>query len=170
MSASSGNKDDSQAQAGEQVREENLVEDAAMDMDGLRELGMSQLHEELWSLRAPDVARAYHEVVEKFWPQVNQEINSMDVQRENFNDQAIPLSFSHSLLKSELSYQKQGKIPIDPSACVALSKTLELFVMELTLHAYHSPTALSTPTKLTKEELKNAIRRNEVYDFLVDHT
>ncbi|RYH18095.1 hypothetical protein EON65_27610 [archaeon] len=80
---------------------------------------------------------------------MKQEIDNIDVHLENFNDQAIPLGFSHSLLKSELAHQKQGRLPIDPSACVALSKTLELFVMEFTLHAYNSPTPQSTATKLT---------------------
>lgn len=42
----------------------NAVEEVPMDTGMQNEPGISHFHEELWALRASDVARAYHEVIE----------------------------------------------------------------------------------------------------------
>lgn len=115
------------------------------------------------------------------WQSIQEEVENLP-DNEDYNQPAVPLHLTQKILQEEadfmgfpsstssLSGQQVMDGPhldtADKSACAALSKLCEMFVLEFTHRATHMRENNAT---LTKEDFKNVIKTTEIYDLFLDH-
>eukprot|EP01039_Chlorochromonas_danica_P000965 gene965-1047_t len=127
-----------------------------------------RLHADLWQAKQESIGCADDALNKIFWPQVMEEIRHIDVHRENFAEQAIPIDLTHEVLVEEGLHQS-NTIPVDPSACCTLSKACEVVVLELALLALQMGRA-DNKWRIKKEDVIAALRSHEDFDILMDHS
>ncbi|CAM9391880.1 unnamed protein product [Ectocarpus sp. 6 AP-2014] len=100
----------------------------------------------------------------KFWAEQMQEMNVLEIGTEqdfkNHND--LPLARIKRIMKSDEDVRM-----ISAEAPVLFAKACEMFILELTLRSWCYSEKNKRRT-LQKEDIQAAIRKTEIFDFLVD--
>ena len=104
------------------------------------------------------------EALERFWNEQNLEMNALEVGTEqdfkNHND--LPLARIKRIMKSDEDVRM-----ISAEAPVLFAKACEMFILELTLRSW-SYSENNKRRTLQKEDIREAIQRTDIFDFLVD--
>ena len=99
-----------------------------------------------------------------FWMEQMQEMERLEVGSEqdfkNHND--LPLARIKRIMKSDEDVRM-----ISAEAPVLFAKACEMFILELTLRSWFYSEKNKRRT-LQKEDIQTAIRKTEIFDFLVD--
>eukprot|EP01036_Dinobryon_divergens_P028514 gene28513-37468_t len=111
----------------------------------------------------------------KLWSKINNEIEQIPTERENFFDQAVGLNVVHELLQEEHGLtsskknSKNGSViqVINKDAVMVTAKACEMLVLDLTLRALHNMNEHGQKT-LSKSDILDAISTTEVYDIFDD--
>ena len=100
----------------------------------------------------------------QFWAQQQDEMERLEVGSEqdfkNHND--LPLARIKRIMKSDEDVRM-----ISAEAPVLFAKACEMFILELTLRSWFYSEKNKRRT-LQKEDIQTAIRKTEIFDFLVD--
>ncbi|CAM9341495.1 unnamed protein product [Ectocarpus sp. 4 AP-2014] len=100
----------------------------------------------------------------KFWAEQMQEMNVLEIGTEQdfktHND--LPLARIKRIMKSDEDVRM-----ISAEAPVLFAKACEMFILELTLRSWCYSEKNKRRT-LQKEDIQAAIRKTEIFDFLVD--
>ncbi|CAM9402126.1 unnamed protein product [Discosporangium mesarthrocarpum] len=100
----------------------------------------------------------------KFWGDQMQEMNDLEIGTEqdfkNHND--LPLARIKRIMKSDEDVRM-----ISAEAPVLFAKACEMFILELTLRSWCYSEKNKRRT-LQKEDIQTAIKKTEIFDFLVD--
>ena len=100
----------------------------------------------------------------QFWQQAYAEIQALQNQTEhdfkNHND--LPLARIKRIMKSDEDVRM-----ISAEAPVLFAKACELFILDLSIRSWNY-SQLHKRRTLQKEDVKEAIQRTDIFDFLVD--
>eukprot|EP00616_Rhizochromulina_sp_CCMP1243_P019115 CAMPEP_0118973472 /NCGR_PEP_ID=MMETSP1173-20130426/10183_1 /TAXON_ID=1034831 /ORGANISM="Rhizochromulina marina cf, Strain CCMP1243" /LENGTH=143 /DNA_ID=CAMNT_0006923131 /DNA_START=15 /DNA_END=446 /DNA_ORIENTATION=- len=104
------------------------------------------------------------QMLRNFWQTQQQEMDTLAIGTEqdfkNHND--LPLARIKRIMKSDEDVRM-----ISAEAPVLFAKACEMFILELTLRSWCYSEQNKRRT-LQKEDIQTAIRRTEIFDFLVD--
>jgi len=116
------------------------------------------------SLDPPSFKLALHASLTKFWSKQLVHMQKLPIGTEqdfkNHND--LPLARIKRIMKSDEDVRM-----ISAEAPVLFAKACELFILELTLRSWAYSEGNKRRT-LQKEDIQTAIRRTDIFDFLVD--
>ena len=116
------------------------------------------------SATSPEFLAKMKNILNNFWSgqlqQVQQMPPSMEQDFKNHND--LPLARIKRIMKSDEDVRM-----ISAEAPVLFAKACELFILELTVRSWTFSQHHKRRT-LQKEDIKEAIQRTDIYDFLVD--
>lgn len=116
------------------------------------------------ALDPPNFKLALHSSLKKFWGKQLQSMQELPVGTEqdfkNHND--LPLARIKRIMKSDEDVRM-----ISAEAPVLFAKACELFILELSLRSWAYSEGNKRRT-LQKEDIQTAIRRTDIFDFLVD--
>jgi len=116
------------------------------------------------SLDPPKFKTALHASLGKFWAKQLAQMQELPIGTEqdfkNHND--LPLARIKRIMKSDEDVRM-----ISAEAPVLFAKACELFILELTLRSWAYSEGNKRRT-LQKDDIQTAIRRTDIFDFLVD--
>ena len=116
------------------------------------------------TLDPPSFKLALHASLSKFWSKQLVQMQKLPIGTEqdfkNHND--LPLARIKRIMKSDEDVRM-----ISAEAPVLFAKACELFILELTLRSWAYSEGNKRRT-LQKEDIQTAIRRTDIFDFLVD--
>jgi nuclear transcription factor Y, gamma len=116
------------------------------------------------SATSPQFLAQLHSSLNAFWQQSLREIRQLENQTEqdfkNHND--LPLARIKRIMKSDEDVRM-----ISAEAPVLFAKACELFILDLSIRSWNF-SQLHKRRTLQKEDVKEAIQKTDIFDFLVD--
>jgi nuclear transcription factor Y, gamma len=116
------------------------------------------------SSTSPQFLAQLHSSLNAFWQQSLREIRQLENQTEqdfkNHND--LPLARIKRIMKSDEDVRM-----ISAEAPVLFAKACELFILDLSIRSWNF-SQLHKRRTLQKEDVKEAIQKTDIFDFLVD--
>jgi nuclear transcription factor Y, gamma len=116
------------------------------------------------SATSPQFLAQLHSSLNQFWQQSLREIRQLENQTEqdfkNHND--LPLARIKRIMKSDEDVRM-----ISAEAPVLFAKACELFILDLSIRSWNF-SQLHKRRTLQKEDVKEAIQKTDIFDFLVD--
>ena len=113
---------------------------------------------------SPQFLAQLHGSLNQFWLKSGQEIANLHNQTEqdfkNHND--LPLARIKRIMKSDEDVRM-----ISAEAPVLFAKACELFILDLSIRAWNY-SQLHKRRTLQKEDVREAIQKTDIFDFLVD--
>lgn len=113
---------------------------------------------------SPEFQNQLKTALTEFWRSAHQDIRSLENQTEqdfkNHND--LPLARIKRIMKSDEDVRM-----ISAEAPVLFAKACELFILDLSIRSWNY-SVLHKRRTLQKEDVKEAIQKTDVFDFLVD--
>lgn len=116
------------------------------------------------SATSPEFLAKLNGILNNFWSGQLQQVQQMppSVEQDFKNHNDLPLARIKRIMKSDEDVRM-----ISAEAPVLFAKACELFILELTLRSWTFSQHHKRRT-LQKEDIKEAIQRTDIYDFLVD--
>lgn len=102
------------------------------------------------------------EQLRKFWAEMHDEVRKIDPARTEFKTQQLPLARIKKIMKADEDVRM-----ISAEAPVLFAKACEFFILEMTLRSWNVAEEYKRKT-LQRSDVAAAIRRTEVWDFLLD--
>lgn len=116
------------------------------------------------SATSPQFLAQLKDSLDDFWKSAMNDINKLEDQTEqdfkNHND--LPLARIKRIMKSDEDVRM-----ISAEAPVLFAKACELFILDLSIRSWNY-SQLHKRRTLQKEDVKEAIQKTDVFDFLVD--
>lgn len=113
---------------------------------------------------SPEFQNQLKTALTEFWRSAHQDIRALENQTEqdfkNHND--LPLARIKRIMKSDEDVRM-----ISAEAPVLFAKACELFILDLTIRSWNY-SVLHKRRTLQKEDVKEALQKTDVFDFLVD--